>query len=70
MQAKISIPGQNRTAMNDQAPDNTRKKNTYMAPQLMLYGGLGKLTAAGSMGVPETYCASYDPRATNMNKIV
>lgn len=48
----------------------TKLKRAYRAPLLAVYGGMKNLTAAGSMGVPETYCFSDDPRATNMNKTV
>jgi len=48
----------------------TELKSAYRAPLLAVYGGMKNLTAAGSMGVTETYCFSNDPRATNMNKIV
>jgi hypothetical protein len=56
-------------------PADPGKAVCYQAPRLNVYGGMSQLTAAGSMGVPETWCFN-DPgmsggnMATAMNKSI
>lgn len=49
--------------MNSQAANTSKLKSTYKAPQLLVYGGMVRLTAAGSMGMNEANCMNARCRA-------
>jgi len=49
--------------MNSQPANITKLKSAYNAPQLLVYGGMVSLTAAGSMGMNEANCMNARCRA-------
>lgn len=58
--------------MNSQPANTAKLKNAYKAPKLLVYGGMAKLTTAGSGMNPEVWCfynvPPGQPMAGNTNR--